>query len=88
MWFGISARCRRRTTRGALVGRAALRAGTTAADVERAIAERRIVRTWPMRGTLHFVAPADVRWMLALLSPRVSRGRRHGTRRSAHAETI
>ena len=39
--------------------------------VERAIAERRIVRTWPMRGTLHFVAPADVRWMLDLLAPRV-----------------
>src|SRR5437016_4008805 len=26
------------------------------ADVERAVAERRIVRCWPMRGTLHFVA--------------------------------
>jgi len=45
--------------------------GTTAADVERAIAERLFVRTWPMRGTLHFVAPGDVRWMLALLSDRV-----------------
>lgn len=41
------------------------------ADVERALAARRIVRTWPMRGTLHFVAAADVRWMLALLAPRV-----------------
>ncbi len=43
----------------------------TVADVEHAINERRIVRTWPMRGTLHFLAPDDVRWMLALLSPRV-----------------
>jgi hypothetical protein len=43
--------------------------------VERAIAERAVVRTWPMRGTLHFVAPADVRWMLALLAPRVIAGR-------------
>ena len=43
----------------------------TEADVERAIAERNIVRTWPMRGTLHFVAPEDVRWMLELLTPRV-----------------
>jgi hypothetical protein len=42
----------------------------TAADVETAIAERRIVRTWPMRGTLHLVPPEDVRWMLALLAPR------------------
>lgn len=47
------------------------RAGTTVADVERAIAERRIVRTWPMRGTLHLVAAADVRWMLALLAARI-----------------
>jgi hypothetical protein len=43
---------------------------TTDADVERAIDERRIVRTWPMRGTLHFVAAADVRWILALTSPK------------------
>jgi hypothetical protein len=45
--------------------------GATAAAVEQAIANRQIVRTWPMRGTLHFVAPADVRWMLKLLTPRV-----------------
>ena len=42
----------------------------TEAAVEQAVAERRIVRTWPMRGTLHFVAAADVRWLLALLAPR------------------
>ena len=41
------------------------------ASVERALTERRIVRTWPMRGTLHLVAAADVRWMLELLTPRV-----------------
>jgi hypothetical protein len=41
------------------------------ADVEAAIASRAIVRTWPMRETLHFVAAADVRWMLALLAPRL-----------------
>jgi len=41
------------------------------AAVEQAIAERRIVRTWPMRGTLHFVAAEDTRWMLELLTPRV-----------------
>ena len=40
-------------------------------DVEKALAERSIVRCWPMRGTLHFVAAEDVRWMLELLSPRV-----------------
>jgi hypothetical protein len=39
-------------------------------NVERAIADKSIIRTWPMRGTLHFVAAADVRWMLDLLTPR------------------
>ncbi|MCB0163614.1 MAG: AlkZ family DNA glycosylase [Anaerolineae bacterium] len=49
------------------------------ADIEQAIANREIVRTWPMRGTLHFVAPKDVRWMLALLTPRIiaKTARRH-----------
>ena len=37
---------------------------------EEAIARGEFVRTWPMRGTLHFVAAADVRWMLSLLAPR------------------
>lgn len=46
-------------------------AHATEADVERAVAERRIVRSWPMRGTLHFVPAADLRWMLALLTPRI-----------------
>jgi hypothetical protein len=43
-------------------------------DIERALADRKIVRTWPMRGTLHFVAAADVRWMLELLTPRIVAG--------------
>jgi hypothetical protein len=43
--------------------------GATEKDIERAIADRTIVRTWPMRGTLHFVAAADVHWMRALLTP-------------------
>jgi hypothetical protein len=43
----------------------------TRAAVEQAIVERRIVRTWPMRGTLHFVAAEDVCWMSALMTPRV-----------------
>lgn len=43
----------------------------TQADVEQAIANREIIRTWPMRGTLHLVAAADVRWMLSLMATRV-----------------
>ncbi len=46
-------------------------AGTTERDIEQALGERAIVRTWPLRGTLHFVASQDVRWLLALLAPRV-----------------
>jgi hypothetical protein len=48
--------------------------GATEAAIEQALAEKTIVRTWPMRGTIHFVAPADVRWMLELLTPRVLQG--------------
>jgi hypothetical protein len=54
-------------------------AGATEVDVERAIAAGTIVRTWPMRGTLHFVHATDMRWMLRLLAPRSIDGaaRRH-----------
>src|SRR5262249_6103388 len=41
------------------------------ADIEQALADRTIIRTWPMRGTLHFVAAADARGMLELLTPRI-----------------
>jgi hypothetical protein len=44
------------------------------ADIEQALAEKTILRTWPMRGTLHFVAAADARWMLELLTPRIVAG--------------
>ena len=56
---------------GALWSIGARLPGSTEAGVERAIAARAIVRSWPLRGTLHFVAAADLRWMLALLAPRV-----------------
>ena len=42
----------------------------TELDVEQALADATIVRTWPMRGTLHFVAAADARWLTELLAPR------------------
>ncbi len=44
---------------------------STDADIEQALAEKRIVRTWLMRGTLHFVTAQDIRWMLELLAPRI-----------------
>lgn len=45
----------------------------TDADVERAFDAGAIVRTHVLRPTWHFVAPADLRWMLALTGPRVQR---------------
>jgi hypothetical protein len=43
----------------------------TEADIEQAITNRAILRTWPMRGTVHFVPAEDAAWMLALLAQRV-----------------
>lgn len=43
----------------------------TEAEIEQAVANKKIVRTWPMRGTLHFTAAEDARWMLKLLTPRI-----------------
>jgi hypothetical protein len=59
---------------GALWGIGLRVPNATEKSVEEAIARRQIVRTWPMRGTLHFVAAADARWMLELLTPRVVAG--------------
>lgn len=42
----------------------------TLASVEAALASGTIILTWPLRGTLHFVAAENVRWMLELLAPR------------------
>jgi len=39
--------------------------------VERAFARGSILRTHLLRPTWHFVAPADIRWILALTAPRV-----------------
>ncbi|MDH6679490.1 hypothetical protein M2284_003712 [Rhodococcus sp. LBL1] len=46
-------------------GRASLIAALNAGEV---------VRSWPMRGTLHFVAAEDLSWMLALTGPRLLSG--------------
>jgi len=44
--------------------------GTKVADVEGALAAGTIVRTWALRGTIHLVAAADLRWIVALVGPR------------------
>lgn len=40
-------------------------------EVDRAFADGSILRTHLLRPTWHFVAPEDIRWMLALTGPRV-----------------
>jgi DNA glycosylase AlkZ-like len=46
-------------------------AGLTEADVEREFSDGRILRTHILRPTWHFVAAADIRWMLSISGPRV-----------------
>lgn len=57
--------------RGALWSVGLRTAAATTADVERALADREIVRSWPMRGTLHLVPAADLGWMLQLTGERI-----------------
>lgn len=56
---------------GALWGIGMRIPAATEKDVARAIEERKIVRTWPMRGTIHFVPAEDAGWMVKLMAGRV-----------------
>lgn len=44
--------------------------GSTNAAIEASLASGEIVRSWPMRGTLHFVDAQDLWWMLAISATR------------------
>jgi hypothetical protein len=44
--------------------------GATEAIVESALTNGSIVRSWPMRRTIHCMAAEDVRWMIRMLAPR------------------
>lgn len=46
--------------------------GSTRQDIEDAINRFEIIRTWSMRGTIHFVPAVDARWMVDLLTPRIT----------------
>ena len=56
-------------------------ADATEAGVAAALDAGEIVRSWPMRGTLHLVAAEDLGWMLRLTAPRmmVSAARRRAS---------
>jgi hypothetical protein len=43
-------------------------------DVMAALDDGEIVRSWPMRGTLHLIAADDLHWMLEVLGPRALAG--------------
>ena len=58
-----------------------VRTGATRAQVEAAVADRLVTRSWPMRGTLHLMATQDVRWMCRLLAAEMTTAER-----SRHAQ--
>lgn len=62
-WFGV---VQAQDLMGSLYAVALRTKGATLASVEQAIADKTIVRTWPLRGTIHLVLPQNARWMLAL----------------------
>jgi hypothetical protein len=59
---------------GALTSVALRTAGRLRKDVEAALDGGEVVRSWPMRGTLHLVAAEDLHWLMQLLAPRVVAG--------------
>jgi hypothetical protein len=59
---------------GALTSVALRTAAGTRAAVEAAMNAGEIVKSWPMRGTLHLVPAEDLGWMLPLMTPRVIAG--------------
>ena len=46
--------------------------GSTEADIEMALNNGQIIRSWSFRGTWHYMAPEDVQWMLSLVARRLS----------------
>lgn len=48
--------------------------GATQSDVLAALDAGLVIRSWPMRGTLHFVPPEDLRWMLSVTTDRIVAG--------------
>src|SRR3954447_17797292 len=59
---------------GALTSVALRTAARTRAGVEAALDTGEVVRSWPMRGTLHLLPAEDLPWMLELLGSRTLSG--------------
>ncbi|MGE0227175.1 MAG: winged helix DNA-binding domain-containing protein [Dehalococcoidia bacterium] len=58
-------------TAGLLSARARTRALRADDTRDARLRDRTVVRTWAMRGTLHFVPAADLAWLLPLLGPQL-----------------
>jgi len=43
----------------------------TDSTIEKSIANKEIIRTWALRGTLHFVTPPDIYWIMDLVAPKL-----------------
>ncbi|WP_130177159.1 winged helix DNA-binding domain-containing protein [Cryobacterium sp. SO1] len=48
--------------------------GSSSADIDTLIDSGAVVRSWPMRGTLHLVPSQDLSWLLELSTPRLWAG--------------
>lgn len=48
--------------------------GSSEQDVDASIAAGEVLRTWPMRGTIHFIHPANARWLLDVTGVRALNG--------------
>jgi hypothetical protein len=68
-WFGALQSQDYHPAKWALAQR--LGPGVTDADLDRAFDDGVVLRTHVLRPTWHFVAPADLRWLLELTAPRV-----------------
>lgn len=66
-WFGAM---QAQEVNSALWSLGARLPGRTLDEVDAALEKREAIRTWPMRGTVHWVPPADAHWMLDLMGSR------------------
>ncbi|HEY8886390.1 MAG TPA: winged helix DNA-binding domain-containing protein [Candidatus Microsaccharimonas sp.] len=64
-----------------------LRTGLTQREVIKHIAQHEVIRTWPQRGTLHFVPPLDSKWMVGLSAERLVKGAQRRRERLGIDET-
>ncbi|MCL4261730.1 MAG: winged helix DNA-binding domain-containing protein [Anaerolineae bacterium] len=73
-WFGAMQAQDYASVKWAIGARGGSGHTITDTAVEQALSDKQIIRTWLMRGTLQMTTAADIRWLLALLAPRLISG--------------